>query len=174
MQFKEFAQGPSEGGATGMFLRFAPGETKRLVLAGEISECYKKWVGGKGIECAPDDPEAGLRFKVNAIVDEDGALVAKVWEFGITIYRDLAAVHSEYPLTETKIKVTREGSTKDDTTYTILPLLNAKDKLNDKQLEKIAAIQLHDLEPVKPLKATERLKNHAPGAEDDGGSDIPF
>jgi hypothetical protein len=99
---------------------------------------YKKWVGGKGLECAPDDPDAGLSFKVNAIVDEDGALLFRkslgVWHHHL--YRDLAAVHSEYPLTETKIKVTREGSTKDDTTYTILPLLNAKDKLNDKAVGK--------------------------------------
>lgn len=167
MEFKDYGGDTGDGPKSNNYLKFVDGETKRLVLRGDIQEFYKKWVNGKGVECAPDEPGAGLRFKVNAIVDENGGLVAKVWEFGITIYTQLRDIHTEYPLPETKIKVTREGSTKDNTSYTVLPLLNAKDKLSEKQLEKIAAIDLHELSK----KERPPVKNYAPGSDD---SEIPF
>lgn len=167
MNFKDFGgNGKPEEGSSGHFLKIKDGESKRLVLRGDIHECYKKWVGGKGQECAPDEPGAGLRFKVNAILDENGELVAKIWEFGITIYNQLKDINAEYPLENTKIKVTRSGSTKDNTSYTVLPLVGEKDKLLPKHLDKISAISLHELvrTPQGPLR------NYAPSDSDE----VPF
>jgi hypothetical protein len=160
MQFKEFHTGSRDEGGPSSFLRLKDGDVVRGIVVGDIQETYKKWVNGKGVECAPDEPGAGLRFKVNIIVDENGGLVAKIWEFGITIYNQLKDINDEYPLETTKIKVSRQGSTKDNTSYTVLPLVSAKDKLSEAQLKKINAIDLHELAPKKTIK------NHAPGADD--------
>lgn len=166
MQFKDYGLNTKEESSnSGSFLKFRDGESKRLILRGEIHDFYKKWVGGKGIECAPDEHGAARRFKVNAILEENGELVAKVWEFGITIYDQLRGINEEYPLETTKIKVTREGSTKDNTSYTVLPLVSKKDQLSQKQIEKIDSIHLHDFD----RKASEKkpLRNYAPGSDDE-------
>lgn len=166
MQFKDYGSSlKDDGGNSGSFLKFRDGESKRLILRGEIHDFYKKWVSGKGIECAPDERGAARRFKVNAILEENGELVAKVWEFGITIYDQLRGINEEYPLETTKIKVTREGSTKDNTSYTVLPLVSEKDQLSPKHLEKINSIHLHELDRKPSEKKP--LRNYAPGSDDE-------
>lgn len=167
MQFREFSSNKTEEGGPSPFLKMKDGDVVRGVVVGDIQETYKKWINGKGIECAPDEPGAGLRFKVNLITDENGGLVAKIWEFGILIYNQLKDINDEYPLETTKVKISRQGSTKDNTSYTILPLVTAKDKLTDKQLEKIKAIDLHKLVASKP-------KNYAPTSARPPGEDVPF
>lgn len=166
MQFREFSNGKSDDGGPSPFLKMKDGDVVRGVVAGDIHETYQKWVGGKAAECAPDEPGASIRFKVNLITDENGGLVAKIWGFGILVYNQLKDINDEYPLETTKIKVSRQGSTKDNTSYTILPLVSAKDKLTDKQLEKIKSIDLHKL-VAKP-------KNYAPTSARPPGEDVPF
>ncbi len=144
MQFKDYPM-PSKGGSDGptgsTFLKIADGESKRGVFRGEIYEFFSKWEGGKSLVCEPNEPGAKRRFKINFITEENGGLVAKVWECGILVYQQLKDINDEYPLDETKVKVTRSGTGK-DTSYMILPLLSAKEKLTPKQLDKIQSIDL--------------------------------
>lgn len=111
----------SAHGGVDKYIKFKDGESKNLVLRGEVYEFKNKWVNGKGVVCADNDPEGKSRFKVNAILKEGEALVAKIWEFPLTVYRQLGAINEEYPLETTKIKVTRHG-VGTDTEYNILPL----------------------------------------------------
>lgn len=158
------------------FLKFEDGETKHVVLAGEIFEFYMKWVNGKSVPSNPQDPDAKVRFKVNAIVSEEGKLIPKIWEFPLTVYNQLADINSEYPLEETKLKVTRQG-TGTDTVYHILPLLKEKVPAS------IKSIELNVLGNSKPKNPKHDPSHWEEGLEEapewnepmpDGNDEIPF
>lgn len=112
----------SSGGGSDKFLKFKDGETQNVIFKGEIYEFHMKWINGKSVLIEATDPEAKVRFKLNAIVSENGAYKAKIWEFPLTIYNKLCDINSEYPLENTVIKITRQG-TGTDTEYHLLPLL---------------------------------------------------
>lgn len=111
-----------ESKGTNKYLSFADGETKNLILRGEVYEFYHKWVNGKGQETSSNDPEGRVRFRVNAICSEGTIYVVKIWEFPMTIYSQLGSINDEYPLEKTVLKVTRSG-VGTETVYHILPLL---------------------------------------------------
>lgn len=118
-------QAPGSSGGTDKYLKIKDGESKSLWLTGEIYEFYMKWVNGKSVNVEPTDPEGKSRFRVNAGMIEDGKPVMKIWEFPLTVYRQLSAINEEYPLETIKIKVSRHGSGT-DTEYHVLPLLRDK------------------------------------------------
>lgn len=141
---------PSSG--SDKFVKFKDGESKNVILRGEVYEYKMKWVNNKSILTTPQDPEGKSRFKVNAIVYEAGAFKAMIFEFPLTVYNKLADVNSEYPLDTTKIKITRQGIGT-DTEYHILPLAAEKDKLTPNILAQISAIPLNILD-TKPSQST--------------------
>lgn len=142
MQFKKREPIQSEGSSK--FLKIADGESVKGVCRGDIHEHYIRWEGGRGIPTSDDDPEAKLRFRLNFIVHDGSKFVAKIWEFGLTVYNQLAEVNDEYPLEQTKIKVSRRGTGK-DTTYNVLPV--AKEPIGPATLKEIQAVPLNILEP---------------------------
>ena len=115
----------SGGGGSEKYLRWQDGESKILILRGEPHEFYMKWVNGKSVMTGPTDPEGKSRFKINAIVSDNGNYSAKIWEFPLTVYNKLSDINLEYALETTAIKVTRQG-TGTDTEYHLLPLLKVK------------------------------------------------
>lgn len=147
MNFKKREIPKGEGG--NLFLRLKDGESIKGVCRGEIHEFHMKWVGNRSQLCEPNDPEAKFRFRLNIIVPENGSFVPKIWEFGLTIYNQLADIAEEYDLEKTKIKITRRG-TGTDTVYLILPLL--KEPLTPKQLNEIEAVPLNILEHKESAK----------------------
>lgn len=151
MKFQKRAE--SSGGSD-KFLKFKDGESRNLILRGEVLEHWIKWVNGKGIAVPKDDPSAKSRFKVNALAYENGAFKAYIWEISVQVYNQLASIAEEYPMDQTKIKVSRQGIGM-DTVYMILPLVSEKDKLTPAILTQIAAIPLNILDTKSPPKSPE-------------------
>lgn len=157
---REMPSGNGNGG--GLFLKFKDGESKNGVLRGEVYEYHQKWDGGKSHVVTAADPEGKSRFRLNFIVQEDGKLQAKIFEFGLTVYNQLADIAEEYDLDKIKVKITRRG-TGTDTTWMVLPLL--KEPLSPKVFKEIEAVNLNILEH-KDAPPQKSVKNFAPGADD--------
>lgn len=155
--------GTSEGG--NLFLKIKDGDKVNGVCMGEIYEFRTLWDNGKSTVVT----EGGKpRFRVNFIVYEDGKFVAKIWEFGVKVYNQLADLHDVYPLDVTKVRISRTGSTKDNTSYQVLPLVSDKDKLTPAKLKEIEAVELVSLKHQQGQSPgntqSPSLKNYAPGA----------
>lgn len=128
----------------GVFVQLKGGDSVVGIVTGDEVICYKKWVDGKSIECAPDDDGARFRFSVNMLVEEGGKWKAKILEQGVGIYEDLRTLsEAGYDLERTKIRISREGSGFNDTKYTVLPAPNGT--LSDGQLEELSGIELNAL-----------------------------
>lgn len=128
---------------SGLFLKLKDGESVSGVFRGDIYEFHSKWTGNRSQLTTPDDPEGRARFRLNFVTKEDKKLVAKIWEFPVAVYNQLADIHEEYSLEETKIKITRRG-TGTDTTYMILPLL--KEKMSPAIMTEVLSVPLSILE----------------------------
>lgn len=147
MKFSQiFKPSESEKGSN-LFLKINDGESVNLVLRGEIYTFYSIW--NKAEQCSEvvslDTLGSRRRFRVNAIVFENGAFVAKIFEFSTPLYRQFAELAEEYDVTEIKIKITRCGEKK-KTTYLMIPLFGKKDVLTPKALKEIQAVELLTLE----------------------------
>lgn len=148
MKFTKRETGTSSGSQQNLFLKLKDGESVVGVLRGSVYEFRSKWVAGKSIIVDKQDPEGRSRFRVNIVVQEDGHLLVKIWEFGIGVNNKLADIASlladvDRDITQTKIKIERRG-TEMATEYHITTL--AKEPLTKAQLENIAAIKLNLLE----------------------------
>lgn len=141
MKFTKREVMQSEGNS--LFLKLKDGESTTGVFRGEIYEFYSRWEGNRSRITTPDDPEAKTRFRANFVTKEDGRFLAKIWEFGIVTYNQLADLNEEYPLEDTKVKITRRG-TGTDTIYNILPLL--KEPIAAKDMKTIQGTPLNILE----------------------------
>jgi hypothetical protein len=138
-------QAPETGSKN--FLKIKDGESVRGVFIGEMHVFHTKWIGGKSVPCDNKDPDGKVRFR-NNFVYHDAAqdqLVVKIWDFPWSVFEQLKDINSEYPLEETKVKITRSGTMK-ETTYSILPLVGPKDLLTKDQIAAINGMPLLPLE----------------------------
>lgn len=154
---------PKTDGNAGMFVRLKDGESKVGIFMGEIHEFFQIWEGGKSKIVSDDHPGAKSRFRLNFINKIDGIMKAQIFEFGLTIYNQLADLADEYDLEKTAVKITRRG-VGTDTVYTIIP---AKDQPSAQQLKNIQSIELNSLEHKEATPSHTNLKNYAPGAGND-------
>lgn len=111
--------------AGGSFLKLKDKESVVGVFAGDIHEFFAIWEGGKMTVAKEGDAGAGFRFRLNFIVKTPTGYQAKILEQGATVYRELKNLNEEYDLDKTVIKITRSGSTRQNTSYSFLPLLKA-------------------------------------------------
>jgi hypothetical protein len=164
LQRREVQSGGGVG--TENYLKLADGQSVTGVFRGEAYEFWQKWPKGGEKEIFTEPaPGAKSRFKLNFVIKaENGVLIAKVWEFGLGTYNELAEIHAEYPLPETTIKITRSG-TGTNTKYSILPLL--KTPLTKAQLAKINEVPLHVLDIQQKPEAIE-------DAESVDADEVPF
>lgn len=151
MQFKRIEE--SAGG--GQFIRLKDKESVVGVFMGEPHDFMKAWNDG-------DRPS--FRFHINFIVKEGPTFTPKIFEQGITVYRQLEELHAEYGLDTIYVKITRNGTTKSDTTYSILP---SKKQISKEELEHIKTLKLHDLSGKKKADGYN-------GAPFDSDEEIPF
>lgn len=151
MKFKEHVSENSSGGA---FLKLADGESVNGVFVGDIYEFWGKWDGKTTVVAAEGDEGAKLRFRCNFITTEPGTeeLVVKIWEFPLMIYNQLKDINEEYPLEQTKMKITRKG-VKTNTEYTIMPLVGGKNALKPEQVQLLSKIPLLKLEKKASVQA---------------------
>ncbi len=133
----------SENSGGGLFFKLEDGDSLTGVCRGEIFEFCIVWENNRSRVVEKDDEGAKARFRLNIVVNEGGRFVAKIWEFGLTIYNQLADIAEEYDISKTKLKITRRG-TGTDTIYMILPLL--KEPLQPKDLKSIEAVSMQILE----------------------------
>jgi hypothetical protein len=161
----QFNENPSTGNG-GIFLKLKEGESAKAILRGNPIVFYKKWENNKYIECERADEGAKFKFKVNALVNEDGVYKAKIFENGPTFYNALKALSEDYDLEKTVVKISRKGSGL-DTEYSVLPL---PVQLNNEQLKMLDAVELNPLDPQskKPAAAS------APNFELEDNESIPF
>lgn len=164
MKFHKREIPKSEG--SNLFFRLKDGETLNGVCRGEVYEFYIKWANNKSQVVTSDDPEGKSRFRVNIVVQEGQKFVAKVWEFGLTIYNQLSDINEEYDLSKTKLKIKRVG-TGTDTIYMILPLL--KEPLTPFVLNEIESVTLNMLQHKAPAQ-----KSPAEAYFDGPPDELPF
>lgn len=150
---------PTDGGS---YLKLKDGESKTGVFRGDIYEYAIVWEARKSREVAKNSPGAKARFRLNFVVREDGELKAKIFDFGLTLYNQLAGISEEYDLEKTALKITRQG-TGTDTVYVIIP---SKEQPNEKALEQLSSVKLNYLESKKPSLP---LRNFAPEADETEG-----
>jgi hypothetical protein len=149
MKFKAPApkSGSSEGGS--LYVRLKDGESIKFTPRGEIYEFYSVF-GTRG-EVSPDTPGAKLKYKVNVIINDNGTLVAKIYEFGMTVYEQLYHMSMVCDVTKTKFQLSRRGSTKENTQYTLIPVIN--EPLGPQVLAAFDKITLNILDRNKPTES---------------------
>lgn len=154
---------PESGGKN--YLKLKSGESITGIFMGEPYEFYSLWEQGKPREVPAGTPGAGFRFRINFVVKEGGVYVPKIFEQGVTVYKQLDEINTEYPLETTVIKISRSGSSISDTTYSLLPLLNKP--IDAQTMAHLRTIELHDL---GTKKSDYRQEDPMPQASDE----IPF
>jgi hypothetical protein len=199
MQFREDNSG---GVSSESFLKLKDKDTVTGVFRGEPYDFMQHWVGNRSTPCTEDKScphckdgnKPSFRFRINFIVKAEGAYKAMIFEQGWTVYTDLRALNKDYSLEKYAMKITRSGTTKNDTKYTILPV--PKGELNDAALKALAGVTLNDLQgtstvgdtgfiPTGPSsdetfsnatieKLNSAMKNAELSAPDQGMDDLPF
>ena len=151
-----------EGGAT--FLKLKDGESIKGVFRGDPFDFQSHWKGGSvactGADCdfCAKGEEPSFRFRINFVVKENGAYVAKLWEQGWRVYESLQGLDaSGYNLEETPVQISRRGSDKNNTTYNVLPVPNAA--LTEEHLAALKAVKLHDPCPRPPKEEKKESDN---------------
>lgn len=140
MKFRDMPdQGSGQGGS---FLKLKNKESATGVFLGEPYEFFQIWENGKTRVVTEGTPKASFRFRLNFIVKEGNGYVAKIFENGPTVYRDLKAIHQEYNLEDTVVKITRHGE-KLETTYTVMPV-------KGQVTPEVKRVKLLDLEVNQP------------------------
>lgn len=134
------------------FLRLKDGESATGVCVGELFELKNHWTGSKSEQCTEDNlctycsqgKKPSFRFRVNFIVkDENGQLVAKILESGWKVYEALRDLNCDYDVEKHAVKISRRGSTMNDTVYSILPAKGGA--LSPEKIAQMAKVPLHDL-----------------------------
>jgi hypothetical protein len=128
-----------ESGGSKNFLKLKDKESVSGIFMGELHEFFVLWEAGKSREVEANTPGAKFRFRVNFVVKEGSVYVPRIFEQGLVVYKDLAAINEEYPLESVVIKVTRNG-VGTDTTYNLLPLL--KQSITKETLAHLQTIEL--------------------------------
>lgn len=138
-----------ESGGSKNFLKLKDKEHVSGIFMGELHEFFVQWEGGKSRVVPEGAPDAKFRFRVNFVAKEGAVYVPKIFEQGLTVYRQLAELNEEYGLDQIVVKVTRNG-TGTDTTYSLLPLL--KQTITKEVMAHLKTIELLPLE-AKPAVA---------------------
>lgn len=120
MKFRKDIQ--SSGGSKN-FIKLKDKESIVGIFRGEPKEMFVVWDGNKSKEVSEGTAGAKFRFRINFVVKEGPTYVAKVFEGGSKVYEQLAQLNEEYELDKTFVKISRSGSTMNDTSYAILPVI---------------------------------------------------
>lgn len=156
------------------YLKLKDKEVVRGIFRGDPYLFRTHWFAQKSVVCTSEQcshckngEKSSFRFRINFIIKENDVFVPKIWEQGWTVYMQLKSLHeSDYDLEETTMKVSRRGSGKDDTTYTVLPLPNGR--VGAETEAKLSTIPLHN------LSIFQSPEEKAPTQESIYDEDIPF
>jgi len=174
VKFNRYKKDGGSGGSKHI-LKIAPGKDVRLVCRGEVKEYNQHWPQGqsRSVLCSEDascqlcrdGDKPSFRFRVNCVVNENGAYVAKILEQGWKLYCQLGALsEAGYDLDKTVIKISRQGENKNNTVYTAVALPGNLGTVTPEQAKLFAAI------PLISLSGDEQDEPE----QDAGESDLPF
>lgn len=137
------------------YLKLKPGESARGVFQGEPVDFRLHWKDSRGTECpgratcefCKEGEKSSFRFRVNFVIEENKAFVAKVFEQGKSVYEALKALNeSDYDLEKYMVKITRVGSGT-DTVYNVVPVPNGE--IKPEVLAKIKQVKLNELKKLE-------------------------
>jgi hypothetical protein len=163
----KFPKRQNNGDGPSNFLKVKDGESVTGILSGKLYIYYQNGFGPTAQIVGPG--EGKQRFRHNFVVKEGDQYVAKVWEFGPKIYDQLAALDENgWELEKTLLTISRTGSTKENTKYTVTP---SKKEPPAAALKEISKLELNHLEPKVFQSEIDSppLKNYAPGSDE-----VPF
>ena len=152
---------PDSGGKN--FIKLKDKESVSGIFMGDTQEFFCLWQEGKYKEVPEGTAGASFRFRINFVVKEGSVYVPKILEQGKTVYQQLSDLHDEYNLENVVIKITRNGSTKNDTTYTLLPL---RQEISEETKAYLRTLKLNDFSS----KVSDDPGPTPPGYDDE----IPF
>jgi hypothetical protein len=131
---------PDSGGKN--FVKLKDKESISGIFMGDTHEFFCLWQDGKYKEVPEGTAGASFRFRINFVVKEGTVYVPKILEQGKTVYQQLSELHDEYNLENVVIKITRSGTTKNDTTYTLLPL---RQEISEETKAYLKTVKLNEL-----------------------------
>lgn len=158
------AKASESSGSNANYIRLKSGEFVECIFRGSPYTFYQKFKDAN--EYAEPGEGRSLKFRINVIVKEGSVYVAKIFQQGGTVLKDLIAARNEYGL-DTVFKIKREGTGKDDTKYYIL----FKASLTDEQKKLFATIDLLELKSGRSRKDAP-VKDEMDQRTDT--SDVPF
>lgn len=169
MKFEDI---PSTGGSNS-FVKLKAGESVRGVFRGDPTIYRTHWVEGRSYVCHGDGcpmcekgDKPKFRFRLNFVVNENGAYTAKIFEGSYKVYNLLKSLHgADYDLEKTVVRVERQGE-KTNTVYTVLPLPGAKGILSEEAEKQISAVKLHELSPLRNAEGVE--------SSEEAEEEVPF
>lgn len=118
----QFRKDLPESGGSKNFLKLKDKESVSGIFMGELHEFFVMWENGKSRVVSDGDEGAKFRFRVNFVIKEGAVYVPKIFEQGLTVYRQLSELNDEYGLESIVVKITRNGIGT-DTAYSLLPLI---------------------------------------------------
>jgi len=138
----------------GLYIRLKDGDSVEGVFRGVARDFHTVWKDGKTEEASEGAPGASFRFKMNLVLKENGVLVAKIFEGGWKVYEQLVTLEAaKYDLDRTTVLISRKGSTKNDTKYTVMPVKGGE--LNDDENAGLENVDLIDLVPTENVPISE-------------------
>lgn len=155
----EKAKAMSQEGGSKDYIKLKDGQFVEGVFVGEPYPFYQKYQDK--LEYTEWAEGRSFRFKMNFVTKENGQYVCKIFQNNKTTFKALEEAIAEYGQ-DCLYKVKRTGSTKEDTTYSVL----FKAKLNEEQVAKVKAVDMHPLHGKTG-------NGKVPGAEPSVPFDIP-
>ena len=138
----KFRKDLPESAGSKNFLKLKDQESVSGIFRGQLKEFFVIWENGKSRPVPEGTPGAKFRFRVNFVMKDGSGYTPKIMEQGRIVYDALAAIHEEYNLEQTIVKITRNG-TGTDTTYSLLPLL--KKEISAETMKYLDTMELLDL-----------------------------
>lgn len=168
MKFPKRQNGGHDGPSN--YLKVRDGESVTGILSGKIHIYYQNGFGPTAQIVGPG--EGKQRFRHNFVVKDGDQYVVKVWEFGPKIYDQLAALDENgWELEKTLLTISRTGSTKENTKYTVTP--NKKEP-TPAALKEIAKLNLNHLEPKGFPSELAKAPADVPDVPNFDEEEIPF
>lgn len=150
---KKYKENIDEHGTQSLWLKFADGESHRVVLAGEEEIGYAEFVDGSGYAPSSKEENGRLRFAVNVF---DGKGI-KVLDGPEGLYRKLGELSQDVDVDGFLIKITKVSNKQWE--------VSGLRSLKDEEAVKFAKCKPHDLRAVVGwLKDAPALTTTAPAA----------
>lgn len=130
-----------EKGSSKTFLKIGEGNSIVGVFRGDPEIYYQIFENGKYKVVSKETPGSQFKFAINFVMKENGALVSKIFQGNWHDLKALKALHEEFNLEETYVKVSQSGE-RQNKRLSFMPMT--------KQKPDQASIRSVDLQDAKP------------------------